>query len=284
MECFLRQIPNVYRFKRNYLDENSKNIEILFLGSSHGFFDLNPMHTKLRSYNAGHVSQTIDFDLEILRKYKNSWNDLKFIVLPVSYFSLYDKLSVSKESWRLKDYTIYYRIKTSRYLPYNTEILSGQLSLKFKTLWSYYIQKVDHISCNDLGWGTSYKYKDPGTNLLESGKSAAIRHTIIDTKYFGEMCSTVDSIIVFAEKHNVSLLIVTPPAFESYRNNLSEEQLNNTIQAISHKVQKHSNCFYFNLLDNESFKESDFYDADHLNEEGARKLTLFIDSVINSKY
>jgi hypothetical protein len=146
MEVMLRQIPNVYKFKKNYLDENSDKIEVLFLGNSHSYFGLNPDCMAKRSYNAAHVSQTFDYDLEIIRKYKDGWVNLKFIVLPISYFSLYDKMSESTESWRAKDYCIYYKIRISKYLPHYTEMLSGQLSLKFIRLWSFYVKRIDKIS------------------------------------------------------------------------------------------------------------------------------------------
>jgi hypothetical protein len=40
---------------------------------------------------------------------------------------------------------------------------------------------------------------------------------------------------------------------------------------------------YLNLLTDKAFDEKDFYDADHLNEIGAKKFTLKIDSLINAK-
>jgi hypothetical protein len=283
MEVMLRQMPNVYKFKKAYLDVNSDKIEILFLGSSHGFFDLNPFYTTKKSFNAGHVSQTIDYDLEILRKYKDNWTDLEFIVLPVSYFSLYEKLAISNESWRVKDYCIYYKISSNKNISSYSEMLSGMLSLKFRRLWSYYIAKSDNIACTALGWGTSYRVTKSPTGLFASGKIAAVRHTKADDSCFEEMCSTLDSIIGFAEQKGIRIIIFTPPAIESYRTNLIQDQLSSTVHAASFIAQSHSNCLYFNFLDDKSFTETDFYDADHLNEAGARKLTLVIDSIINSE-
>lgn len=284
MELMLRQMPNIYRFKRGYLDANSNKIEVLFLGNSHSFFDLNPDYITKKCFNASHVSQSLDYDLEILKKYERKWSDLEYIVLPVSYFSLFEKLSVSKESWRVKDYCLYYKIKTSKYLPNYTEVLNGQLPINFRRLWLYYIKKADNISCTELGWGTSYRIKKPLLNLFEAGKYAAQRHRVPDDKHFEEMCSILDSIIVFAEKYDVELLLFTPPAFESYRNNLNEDQLHRTIQAATSKANKYDNCTYYNLLDDKYFTEFDFYDADHLNETGARELTLKIDSIINNEH
>jgi hypothetical protein len=282
MEFMLRQMPNVYRYKSNYLDKNSNNIEVLFLGSSHSFFGLNPVYTKKRSFNASHVSQTLDYDLLILKKYENKWSDLKYVVLPISYFSLFEKIESTKEAWRAKDYCIYYKIRSSKYLPYYTEMLSGQLLTNYKRLYSFYWKKSDSIGCTELGWGTSYNSKY-SKNLSESGKETAKRHRITDDQYFKEMILVLDSIIDFTRKNKIELILFTPPAFISYRENLDQSQLNKTIQAVIDIVSKCNNCSYFNFLGDKSFIDSDFYDADHMNEIGAKKLTLKIDSIIESK-
>src|SRR5665647_305746 len=113
MEILLRQIPNFYQFKKGYLESNSDSLEILFLGNSHSYFGLNPDYINGISFNAAHVSQTLEYDLAILQKYDSKWSELKYIILPISYFSLYDKMSESGESWRSKDYCIYYDIDIS---------------------------------------------------------------------------------------------------------------------------------------------------------------------------
>ena len=44
IEVLIRLIPNDYLLKKDYLDKNSDKIEVLILGSSHSFFDLNPVY------------------------------------------------------------------------------------------------------------------------------------------------------------------------------------------------------------------------------------------------
>jgi hypothetical protein len=39
---------------------------------------------------------------------------------------------------------------------------------------------------------------------------------------------------------------------------------------------------YYNFLNDPSFQAEDFYDADHLDEKGAKKFTLLLDSVIKT--
>ena len=49
---------------------------------------------------------------------------------------------------------------------------------------------------------------------------------------------------------------------------------------LSSLITESSNTFYYNLLTDASFNEIDFYDADHLNKIGAKKLTQKIDSLL----
>ncbi|MBE0675625.1 MAG: hypothetical protein IH591_13270, partial [Bacteroidales bacterium] len=197
MEILLRQIPNVYQFKREFLELNSDSIEVLFLGNSHSYFGLNPDNITCRSFNAAHVSQTLEYDLAILQKYESKWSELKYIILPISYFSLYDKMNESGESWRSKDYRIYYDIEISKNLAHYTEMLSGQLSVKFKRLWSYYVKHLDNVACSPSGWGTAYRTNRASTDLTQAGTSAAEKHRRTDDQNFSEVCSTLDSIISF---------------------------------------------------------------------------------------
>ena len=75
-EILLDKIPNDYRYKKEYLDQNSDRIKVLFLGSSHVYFGINPTYISLNSFNASYYSQSLDYDFEILKKYSNNWSQL----------------------------------------------------------------------------------------------------------------------------------------------------------------------------------------------------------------
>ncbi len=108
MELLLRNIPNTYSYKKNYLDQHSNEIEILFLGSSHAYRAINPKFIHLNGFNAALISQSLDYDIEILKKYEKQMDKLKFIVIPIDYFSLYNRLETGIENWRIKNYNLYY--------------------------------------------------------------------------------------------------------------------------------------------------------------------------------
>jgi hypothetical protein len=282
MEFLLRQIPNDYEYKKNYLDRNSNQIEVLFLGDSHAFFGLNPVYCTTASFNASHVSQSLNYDLRILKKYEHSWDRLRVVFIPISYFSFFESVESGSESWRIKNYIIYYGIKTSKALKDHSEILSSKLTNNLGRLVSYYIKGNTEISCSALGWGISYKSRY-AEDLDQTGKEAAKRHTAKDLRYYSENVVTLKSIIEFGKRHNINIVLFTPPAYKTYVCNLRKDQLNKSIQTAESVSMHTTNCSYFNFLEDKSFSESDFYDADHLNEIGAEKFTQLINKLIIEK-
>jgi len=271
-EVLIRRIPNDYGYKKSYLDHHANEVSILFLGSSHVYYGINPKYIK-SSFNASYISQSFDYDLEILKKYGNQWTHLKYIVIPVDYFSFYGRLENSPEAWRAKNYRIYYDINTDHKIFNSTEILSNKLDINLSRLYNHYLKGENDISCSSLGWGSSYKsinHKD----LVKSGATAAARHTAKDNLQYPTNLHLLDEIIAFAEHKHIKVLLFTSPAYKSYVSHLSKKQLNTTLSTIKKLNTSHSTIKYFNLLQDSSFHAQDFYDADHLNEIGAKKLSL----------
>jgi hypothetical protein len=279
MEILLRLIPNDYYFKKKFLDAHSNDIETLILGNSHSYYGINPIYFSNNSFNASYISQSLNYDLKILKKYEHNWSKLKIIVLPISYFSLLVKLDAASDSWRVKNYIIYYGINISNGMAYHTEMLSNKLSVNVKRIISFYLKRNTAITCSSLGWGVSYNSKN-ARDLVETGKDSAKRQTILDFKYFNDIVSTLKSIIEFGRMYNIKIVLFTPPAYETYFENLNKEQLKKTIQTAEDISNQFENCMYFNFLENKSFTKLDFFDADHLNENGAEKLTLLINNKI----
>ena len=92
LEIAIRKIPNDYQLKKDYLDKNAAEINTLILGSSHTFYGLNPEYFSKKTFNAAYVSQSLDLDYEILKKYDSKLKNLKTVIVPISYFSLFETL------------------------------------------------------------------------------------------------------------------------------------------------------------------------------------------------
>ena len=281
MEISLRNIPNDYSFKKNYLDQHSNQIETLFLGSSHAFYAVNPEFITSKSFNAAHIAQSLDYDLEILKKYSTVTDKLEFIVVPIDYFSLFNRLETGVEKWRIKNYNIYYGLNKSKNLVENSEILNGKWNENIKRLDKFFRKNKSDISCNKVGWGTNNNSKN-SKDLVETGKSAAERHHKKSISFFEENLAVVNEIISFAKNKNAKLIFYTSPAYKTYTSQLNQEQLKTTIATIQSIQKANSNISYFNFLNDSSFTAQNFCDADHLNEKGAEKFSKKMDSILIS--
>lgn len=284
-EVLLRIIPNDYDFKKQYLDKHSSQIETLILGSSHSYYGINPNFFTSKTFNASHISQSLNYDFEILKKYQATFISLKTVILPISYFTLFGKLEAGSEAWRVKNYVIYYGIDKSNTFIDHSEVLSNRLNVNIKRLFSNYVLNNPSITCTNLGWGIGYDSKN-AHNLIETGKTAAKRHTIdnLDSDknlaIFNENIMLLNSIIQWCKEKNIKILILTPPAYENYRDNLAFTQLKKTIETTTNICSKYDNCKYEKLLEDKNFEAIDFYDADHLSEIGAKKLSEYINKKI----
>ena len=76
------------------------------------------------------------------------------------------------------------------------------------------------------------------------------------------------------------MILLTTPTYHTYYDVLETEQLRQMTAICTYLEQQYSNVTYLNWLKNQHFTEDDFFDADHLNEYGAQKLTMMLDRYI----
>ncbi len=281
-EVLLQKIPNDYKIKKEYLDNEADSVEVLYLGSSHILYGINPVFSKYKTYNAAYVSQSLFYDKEILYKYRNNWKNLKCIVIPIDYFSLFYKLEEGIESWRAKNYAIYWGLSAQINIANNFEITANKVPINILRLKDYYRKHISNIGVTNLGFGSGHNLKVT-QDLEATGVTAAKRHFMMNNPFLDENLQYLRDIIAFGNKKKIPVVFLTCPAYMSYQLNIDEVQLTKTINEVNKIVLESKNVFYFNLFADESFNAEDFFDADHFNDKGAEKLTKKMDSIINSK-
>ena len=282
-EFCLRRIPNDYSYKNEWLTNYASFIKILSLGSSHGFYGIESNCFSENAFNAAHVSQSIKYDHFIFSKFFDEMDSLKILILPISYFSMFGSGPENGiEDWRTKYYSIYYGCKYHRFEPkYNLETYNG---LHLKNVKYSILGKADHRTCNDLGKGTTYALENRAENWEESGSIAAKRHTKtkIDTVILAKNKMMVEEMINKCGQKNVFVVILTTPTYHTYRENLNRKQLDLMIEYCESFEKQYDNVYYLNLLADDRFQSDDFFDADHLNEFGALKLSRILQQTIDS--
>lgn len=277
LEIAIRKIPNDYQLKKNYLDENATEINTLILGSSHTFYGLNPEYFSTKTFNAAYVSQSLDLDYEILNAYQSKLKNLKTVIIPISYFSLFETLETDVEKWRIKNYVIYYGFENKYQFTDNFESLDNHIALNIKKMIKHYVLDKPYITSSNLGWGTNFNSKN---KKALNGVFTAKKHTAKNFDLYNENVKSLQKIIALCRKNKVKVIFITTPTHVSYCQNLNSIQIEKTIKTIWKLVKNNSNCDYINVLTSDKFTNEDFYDADHLNEIGAKKLSLFLNKFV----
>jgi len=165
--------------------------------------------------------------------------------------------------------------------PRNYCLVLTQSINKSKDLVKRFIKKGTIVDCDSLGWGTNYKKADRIPAIQIAKQRAIIQEDgLMD---FELNKSRINSIIQKCKKRNIQVLIVSMPQtkiFESYLNRNKLKAIKETCSEFH--TRNANNVFYLNLFDDVRFSEEDFYDADHLNDQGATKCSKIVNDYLTS--
>ena len=286
LEFGIRSIPNDYSYKNKWLEQNVWSLKVLSLGMSHGFMGIQPNCFDEPAFNAAHVSQSLKYDAFIFDKFIEQADSLQIVILPISYVSLWFGLEESEEWWRVKNYCIYYQCPYHRWEnEYRSEVMGGKLFTLCKRLKNNIYNGSNEISCDSLGWATFYTKAFRGKDWWMNGESRARSHTFdLDQRkeLFAENKLHVESIIKQCFQKQIKVVLLTTPTCSTYYDNIYKKQLDMMLNYCDSISSTNENVFYLDLLKDNRFNEEDFFDADHLNEFGAEKLSRILNDFCNS--
>lgn len=271
VEAVVRSAPNDYKYKWTYLEEHSKDIETLVLGNSQSYYGIDCNYLQGNSFNMAMEGQGLLIDDFVLDGFIDRMTNLKGVIIPISYLSLTQSEGFGTPG-RLMQYHIYYKYDSKWYSKDNYECLNFTMcSKKIKTLASGKgFRYVDSLGfCNKptgsfrdeadetLAWSTG------GNDRLEIANKNALVH-------MARLCREKD----------VKMVVVSFPTDISYRKSpyFDSSQMNHVRQVAADLSEEFENVFFVDWFENPDFETSDFFDSSHLNGQGAKKLSVLLDS------
>lgn len=269
LELLIRSIPNDYLFKRKMIESGADDIAVLVLGTSHAWEGVNPAFFTLRTFNAGHAAQSVDIDLALFRRFSSHLSNLKAILLPIDYPSLIFRTSTSSDDWRMKNYHLYYGLRTTFDPKHYSEILSVRFKTNVIRVYKHYLQGKSFVFSDSSGFYIKEGYVE---DLKTSGVRDATLHSQLDLSMMQENLKCLQEFIHEAKARDIVVLFYSSPMSNQYRSRLDEKQLNLTYQMVERLVEE-DHVFYRDFLDDPRFTDADFRNATHLNGTGAKKLS-----------
>lgn len=273
-EWYVESRPNAARDKHKWMTQHSRDVQTLILGSSHTFYGVCPQVLGDKTFSLAQVSQTYRYDAWLLGNYPT--DSLRTIVLPFSYFSLYEDY----ESGVGEDYIARYRIYMdcplhSRWSEYGLECLNlTAFKEKLKGLF-----RPSRNSWDEHGWGTNYTVANKKADW-NNGEERALAHTYTDTTAVAFNTEQLHKICRYCKERGIKVLLLTTPVTATYRQHKDSLQTARNKSILKALLQAHPEVTYLNLEADERFESEDFFDADHLTDTGAAKLSKIIRTFI----
>jgi hypothetical protein len=297
-DTFLRNQNSLYKEKYEGALRCKDSIEIIILGNSHANYGVDPNAFDLFAYNLANAAQSIYFDKRITISLLPYFKKLKYVFISVDYHSLYFSSQGSHEDiWSYYGNGIKYK-KSNYFLANISPTLFGYTP---RVSWSLFKKKI----VNNLKYGTDIIDFDVenGINLkgsiakgfisFEGNNNSGFTIEKYKHKAYGfneliEASNEKDEILAdlkdFLEvliRNNITPILFTSPTYQEYNKYLDKSVINNNIKEIKKICEKY-NIEYLDFMNSNTFEKNDFYNADHLNKKGAKKLSKILNYLITN--
>ena len=271
MELLVEQIPNSYTYKRTYMEQHAAEIQTLVLGSSYAYDGIDAKMLD-NAFNLANSSQCFEDDYRLLQRYIVHMDSLQTVILPLSYSSLQMVSSSNRRGYYTIYMDLYPRWPLSKY-----SFECCNLELMTKKIIKHALH-ADVVRCDSLGQRIGHTLDTRPADWQDTEALVANDRFVgpAAQPYIEENTYWLRRMALECQVSGVELYLVKMPALQDYRAAMPQEQvevMNCAITTIANKF----DCVH--VLDYQAWgTEDDFWNATHLNTDGARRLTMEIAS------
>ena len=281
MEYAVRQVPNEYSYKAEWMEKNADRVETVILGTSHAFYGINPAYLGPNAFSLANSAQSLQYDQFLLEKYIEKCKNLKRIIIPLSYFTLvFDDMENGSEWWRVINYKVYFDCPYhSSFSKYNFFISNPE---PFREKLFKLLKQEDIIMCDSLGFGyPTYHKSSPNLTDVAVAKWLHI-HAAKSFEHVDKNKNSLNEMAKYCQSHHIELVVVTTPVWHTYFERLNSKQLA-IMQSFAIKLKRMYGVTYLNYMTDKRFVANDFYDCNHMSCDGAKKLSAIIANDLSKK-
>ena len=266
-EYAVRQIPNEYKYKNDWMDQHAEEVETLILGSSHAYDGINPDFLGKNAFNLAFPSQTLKYDHHLFFRWADRLRKLKTVIFPVSYFTFFFS---DMEQIRETYYSIYMGYPAP--------------SIDFEMLcYGPFVAKIRQykdgkfIDCQNNGWARRSIFDKDTANWNKDYITASLvrKQTANSWGWIDSNYSRLSEMVSYCKMHGIRFVMVALPHTKGYNQYLDKMQLSKTMSLVLSLTQQY-NLDFFDYREDGRFVDDDFIDQSHLSDVGAEKFTKIL--------
>lgn len=269
LELYVESIPNSYTYKRQYMEQHAAQVQTLVLGSSYAYDGIDAAQLP-NAFNLANSSQCFEDDYHLLAKYLPAMDSLKTVILPLSYSSLQMVSSSNRRGYYTIYMDLYPRWPISKY-----SFECCNLELMTKKIVKH-ILREDVVRCDSLGQRIGHTLDSRPADWQDIEALVANDRFVgaAAQPYIVENIQWLHQMAELCAGRGVRLCLVAMPVLSDYRQGMPQEQISLMMRMMQDMAISHA-CVQ--TLDYQDWgMDADFWNATHLNTDGARRLTMEI--------
>ena len=287
IEYKLQNISNIYNTKHDYFEKQKKNIDVLILGNSQAFLGVNPEYLSCKAFNLAHFAQSLHYDKKLTEMHLNEMPDLKYVLIEMSYFSLWYQVNKSPFHWR--DYYYYHFWNTplgrKDFLDIRTFSYTALYNINNVKIFAKNKFKTKYMEGGDIAPNGWYYYSFPKSKApnvlteLDGIFKISYNNQMIKPELLKDNIKLLSNFINELQKKNIQVILFSTPVHYNY-SKLFKNQIQKKNQMVIDSICHKFNLKYLDYTYDKRFTTNEFFDCDHLNTEGASKFTLLLNEDI----
>ena len=253
--------------KSSLLNNKGHEIQVIITGTSHTLWGLDPSGFKMNTINIGEEAKPILVDLEFLIKNQYKLTKLKYIIIPIDYFTLFysgENIKYSKRYWhhwglKKEGMNIFHFVDCQIITP--IELLNS-----------------NRLKLNNFNPRFGI-YNSIENRLFMLNRIKSFHKDWMSLDNLSEINNRILEFIRFFNSKNINIIFVQMPIPISTQKQFKNKFTALTLKSIS-KFKTFSNTYFLNYNEYKIFKNDSLYaDCDHLNNIGAKRAT----DILNKK-
>ena len=280
LECFIRSLPNDYKIQRENVESQADSIKVLVLGSSATsrgviprFLDIQP------AYNCAYSGRSMNYDYYILKKYIDRMDSLKYVIVDMNYSKLWWEIEPnSNAAGNIKYYSIYWGIPLYKGFDYQYELSTCFTDIKgLKYKFKKSRLEYDGYQAGGQMVFDEQKWK---SRAIERIKQFVIEDETHMNKVFEDNQKYLKEMIKLCQDRRVQVLMIWIPVDKTMSDLFDADRMQIIDEKMNELQNEYSNFRYYDMSNDTTFNHDDMMNVDHLNRQGATKLTKRINDYI----